>query len=1307
MAYFCLRKKRTFVSLCCSLAFSFAFLFNFTFLSTGVHAQLIAENTFSLPLPGAIIAPTQSYAPPIMTGVVLNPEDPLEFEFMINNGELDLDGEAFQKEAEKLIKYFLVTLTIPEEKLWVNLSPYERDQTIPGIFGETEMGRDLLAQDYLLKQLSASLMHPKDDLGKEFWERVYAKAFDLYGTKDIPVNTFNKVWIVPEKAAIYENEMGAFVLDSRLKVMLEEDYLILQKNMDNEDLGLDEIVEDDAQKISQATTEIIREIMIPEIEKEVNEGKTFANLRQIYNSMILASWYKKNLRESFLGQTYVDQNKIKGVDLEDKTVKNKIFDQYLAAFQKGVYNYLKKEFDPQTNEIVVKRYFSGGFSAAQLPQKIVSSPLERLSPKEYAFVATQMGRSSSSIAQRIRNKELKTMSPVVQRKVKIEADKFRTMMGNTSVVRAKFSPERGMRSFGDMIRAEFDQIGTDRGSSPMQMERVTASMWQATRSQPMNIKPLAGGQIRSVRNRTDEANVTRLAAMRNIPVIKIDEGGNLEVLQIGSQWQIKRQTVNDSQAKDILRDTISPIVLTSGAKAIDALDAKSPDVFREIARVSVRSLRIPENMPVGTMHVAVDTSEANSLTFRALDQNKPVIQVTESGAINEVMLGVSGEIETNAISPRTFENRMQLSEAAGKPVVIAVGDKAVSSLYSAAPDSFDVMTEALATNLRTRGDIQGGAIYVATDVNDMDTMTSRALDRNKLVVRITGSGRINEMRRGAGGEIETNEIDAATFAMKMRVVGRKPVVIASDKTAISNLRNVASDAFFEVAKASAVSLRSPVDMEEGVMYVAMNTSEANSLMNKAADQNKPAVQVTRTGVIKEVKLGDIGEIETSIMSRRVFEARMQSKDKPVVIAMGDDAVSSLYDVSPNVLLETTKVSARQNLTQSEDLSDAVRIKTLEWDVNRVISDGSSITIPDAQKTALSRRSPVFREADQIVQKLGTGQITIDQAQAGGILKRLDTEIGTMITEFNRGSSFGKKADMFYQIQAASATRDMIAGRNTSAPRFGLSGRETQAFTRGQVSNVAQLKRMFISLTKQLGGLMRIENVLSAAKTAEDKSYLSAIRINRRKVNQDMTIVNRAIKRMNKMEGVSQDLEAGKPGVRGELLQGSKSFNDVPNAVKQLSMATGPIYVLDNRGGTVKQVEAQEAVKLLENNSAVHSTPDNIIVVELSSGKRRLSASQRGLIDDFKGAEIAKVDVGKVIARLDMKPKDLGGIDLNPSLLDMRIKKDGNGVPLPMSQQPIDVMNIQGFVPVIIDVSPAIYDMPMLLGRAGSDVESDL
>ena len=58
---------------------------------------------------------------------------------------------------------------------------------------------------------------------------------------------------------------------------------------------------------------IVREIVIPELTREVNKDKNFSQLRQVYSSLILATWYKKKIKDSILEQVYADKNKVKGV----------------------------------------------------------------------------------------------------------------------------------------------------------------------------------------------------------------------------------------------------------------------------------------------------------------------------------------------------------------------------------------------------------------------------------------------------------------------------------------------------------------------------------------------------------------------------------------------------------------------------------------------------------------------------------------------------------------------------------------------------------------------------------------------------------------------------------------------------------------------------------------------------------------------------------------------------------------------------------------------------------------------------------
>lgn len=290
-----------------------------------VQAQTF--NVLNLPEPGSLVNVSAAFVPVLIKGISLHPENPLVFDFIVDPGNTGYGDEQIREEGQRLIKYFLAALTVPEKDLWVNLSPYEKDRIIPTAFGQTEMGRDLLAQDYILKQISASMIYPERDLGKDFWGRVYQKAKEAYGTVKIPVSTFNKVWIVPDRAVIVENNQTAFVAKGHLKVMLEEDYAALNEKRAGEILGNKNIKEQDLKKINNISSSVVREIILPEIEKEVNEGKNFAQLRQIYYSLVLAAWFKNNLKDNILTQVYADQKKISGVDIEDKNAKEQIYDR--------------------------------------------------------------------------------------------------------------------------------------------------------------------------------------------------------------------------------------------------------------------------------------------------------------------------------------------------------------------------------------------------------------------------------------------------------------------------------------------------------------------------------------------------------------------------------------------------------------------------------------------------------------------------------------------------------------------------------------------------------------------------------------------------------------------------------------------------------------------------------------------------------------------------------------------------------------------------------------------------------------------
>jgi ankyrin repeat protein/Tfp pilus assembly protein PilF len=351
-----------------------------TFLSTTILPPGYAQSIgLSLPIPGTMVSQSPAFVPVLLKGMTVHPDNPLQFDFIIDSGHEKLSGDELKKESERLVKYFLASMTVPQNDLWVNLSPYEKDRIIPDELGKTEMGRDLLAQDYVLKQLTATMMYPEEELGKKFWDRVYKLAKDQYGIKDIPTDTFNKVWILPESANVYEHENTVYITDSHLKVMLDVDYFALQNSqspghqdtkssMTSGDSVTGDVV---TSETGELTKQVIRDVILPEIEKEVNTGKNFATLRQIYHSLILAKWYKQTVKNSIMSQVYIDQNKTAGIELTEAGMKEKIYDRYMQAYKKGVFNYIKEDYDELSQTVIPRQYFSGGFKdSAMLVGKI-------------------------------------------------------------------------------------------------------------------------------------------------------------------------------------------------------------------------------------------------------------------------------------------------------------------------------------------------------------------------------------------------------------------------------------------------------------------------------------------------------------------------------------------------------------------------------------------------------------------------------------------------------------------------------------------------------------------------------------------------------------------------------------------------------------------------------------------------------------------------------------------------------------------------------------------------------------------------
>ena len=121
-------------------------------------------------------------------------------------------------------------------------------------------------------------------------------------------------------------------------------------------------------------------------------------------------------------------------------------------------------------------------------------------------------------------------------------------------------------------------------------------------------------------------------------------------------------------------------------------------------------------------------------------------------------------------------------------------------------------------------------------------------------------------------------------------------------------------------------------------------------------------------------------------------------------------------------------------------------------------------------------------------------------------------------------------------------------------------------------------------------------------------------------------------------------------------------------------------VLTTKSGLTLEEQIAEAHKLNENHP--NNTGHGIAVME-----KHIHAAFYAIAQDAAG----KTSVEGAVK---------GGIDFAQSNLDMQIKRDGAGVPLPVAQQDLDNIHIDGLVPVILSIQPAA-NVPLFTGAAMS------
>jgi len=276
------------------------------------------------------------------------------------------DPEAdLKEETSKLMQYFFIGLALPNEAFWVNLRPDSPSNIIDDELAKTEIGRIFLEADLQLKKDTANFTSPKTPEGREYWNKLYKKAAELYGNENITIPTLTRPWIVPGEIIIRESKDNAYIYKATLKVMLESDYLRDgSQNKGKVSPGVYEFKDQRSRALNEYSSQLIRELIIPKLTKEVNSSKRYAPLRQVYYSLILAQWFKQKFHQH-------EGRSLTGLASKEEWDKTTYFNQYKRSFAQGEYNIKEPVYTPTGQ--VIRSYFSGGVKMLMAPVVLMGS----------------------------------------------------------------------------------------------------------------------------------------------------------------------------------------------------------------------------------------------------------------------------------------------------------------------------------------------------------------------------------------------------------------------------------------------------------------------------------------------------------------------------------------------------------------------------------------------------------------------------------------------------------------------------------------------------------------------------------------------------------------------------------------------------------------------------------------------------------------------------------------------------------------------------------------------------------------------
>ncbi len=239
--------------------------------------------------------------------------DTYSFETATTPGQESKDGTDQIYNADEALNTWMA---VEPSRFWVNLNPSQPDKVIDQYLGQTEVGRILLEADLELKRAWTRSQDPKTAVGLEYWNR-------MTGMDGACI----RQWIVPKTATIREEGNRLYILDAPLEVKAE---------------AFDFTIPSDPSFKCPANPEpsmaVYRDLLLPELNKAVNDAPEFKDLRRVYISRVAAEWYRDRMTaDGRAAGAGIDSNDVSTLEREDDWSPTDVFNQYLKEIYGTTY----------------------------------------------------------------------------------------------------------------------------------------------------------------------------------------------------------------------------------------------------------------------------------------------------------------------------------------------------------------------------------------------------------------------------------------------------------------------------------------------------------------------------------------------------------------------------------------------------------------------------------------------------------------------------------------------------------------------------------------------------------------------------------------------------------------------------------------------------------------------------------------------------------------------------------------------------------------------------------------------------------